>query len=212
MEFYKTDLLQYYLSFERNFSEKEAALFFYKICKAVEELHENGIAHLDLKLENILLTNDNEVRLCDFGSATRFSANETMPVIKKIGTPFYLAPELLGSGDFLPDRADSWSLGVILHVLLVKCLPVYDPSQRSTPFNFTLQHMNNYGVSSKAENLVRNLLCFEPSNRLSIDQILQHPWLVTNLREETPKKNLRTSGLKRLKRAVQAQTATRKAV
>ena len=72
MDFCRTDLFQELLSSPKKLSEKEAATIFFKICTAVKELHDAGVAHLDLKLDNILITENDDILLSDFGTSESF--------------------------------------------------------------------------------------------------------------------------------------------
>ena len=94
-----------------------AATLFKQLCCAVEALHTAGYSHLDLKLENILVGRDNQIRLCDFG----FAQPTWKPVTKVYGTEGYMAPEIIDSdrttNNYDGVKADIFSLGVILYIL-----------------------------------------------------------------------------------------------
>ena len=178
MELCPTDLFRF--SRNKKFTEGEVASIFYEICIAVNELHHSGIAHLDLKPENILFTHDKRVKLCDFGSAVNFSLinpGET-PVSNCVGTPLYVAPELATSRKISPPKADIWSLGVILHALLLDCYPASSYSIYPTSNNFTLRYAKD--LPHTCQDLLEKMLDFEPKNRLSVDAILRHSWLQTH--------------------------------
>ena len=161
-------------------TEPQAAKLFYNILLAVKELHDLNIAHLDLKLENILLLNKNnlnKIKLCDFGSSSHFSHNERTMLYKKVGSPWYCAPELeYGCTPCLPDKADIWSLGIILHLLLIKHFPVLVPP--AGPYirkeNITFSHILYY--SPEVRDLIQLCLQYDPLLRPNIDQLLAHPW------------------------------------
>jgi len=100
------------------FTEKVAAHYMKQILSAISYCHVNNIVHRDLKPENILfdskLTNSN-IKVIDFGASTKFDHNEMMT--KRIGTPFYVAPEILLKKPY-DEKCDVWSLGVIMYILL----------------------------------------------------------------------------------------------
>ena len=149
---------------------------FRTLCQAVEELHDHNIAHLDLKLENVLFTTDGELKLCDFGCALETKEGETLPVPKhKVGSPVYCAPELGFGTEYQPMKADMWSLGVILHLLLVDAFPVKQMAPYISSDNIQLSFLDQ--VSPAAKDLVTRLLDFNPHDRPSIKEVLQHPWL-----------------------------------
>jgi len=102
----------------QKFSEHHAAEIMEQMLSAVKHLHIHGIVHRDLKPENFLLATDeedSEIKLIDFGLSKRFTSEEHhMHTV--VGTPFYVAPEVL-KGDY-NGQCDIWSLGVILYILL----------------------------------------------------------------------------------------------
>jgi calcium-dependent protein kinase len=102
----------------QSFGEKEAAEYMKQLFSAVNHCHANGVIHRDIKPENIMLTKDNQIRLIDFGlSKIRKERLER----EIAGTPYYMAPEMLeGRYD---EKVDSWSLGVLLYVLVSGYLP-----------------------------------------------------------------------------------------
>lgn len=92
---------------------------FRQICTGVGAMHSSGICHLDLKLENILIGQDYNIRLCDFG----FAHSESEHLNSKVGTEMYMAPEMFDQGKLYSEngisgkQADLYSLGVILYTL-----------------------------------------------------------------------------------------------
>lgn len=97
-----------------------AKLVFAQILSAVEYLHERGIAHGDIKPENILIGADGRPKLCDFGCShmTRTGGGN-----EKAGTLFYAAPELLADGEFDTQKADIWALGITYFAMLTGQFP-----------------------------------------------------------------------------------------
>ena len=167
-------------------AENKAAHLFYLICQSVKELHESRIAHLDLKLDNFLLTNEGHVKICDFGCSVNFSQPEDMidhPNFK-IGSPMYCAPEIESKGKFCPMQADMWSLGVILHLLLTDCFPTSEPVSYITEDTIYFENLENR--SDEAKDLVANLLFFDPTLRYSMEEVLNSPWLVKHLSHNVP--------------------------
>ena len=176
MELCETDLFQVF-QMAPVYKEKEAARLFFKICKAVEELHQVGIAHLDLKLENILINSNNEIKLCDFGSSLvfRHSTSGLVTPRKHVGTPLYVAPEFESLSKVVPPSADMWSLGILLHLIVVRCFPVHHHSVYIDNENLAFHHTTH--LSSECQNLIRKLLTFDPQKRPTVQEVLKHPWL-----------------------------------
>ena len=176
MELAKSDLYSAFVDVDP--SEAVAASLFHRVCTAVEELHNNNIAHLDLKLENILITASGSLKICDFGSAMLLDSLEAELPGHVIGSPVYGAPELTTRGIFQPLKADMWSLGVILHLLLLKSFPVNKVTKNLTPM--TMNYSGLAKVSPNARDLLQKLICFNPDSRPSIKEVLEHPFLAVN--------------------------------
>ncbi|VDK36254.1 unnamed protein product [Taenia asiatica] len=178
------------------FTENDAAWIVYQIATAIQCLHGRHIVHRDLKPENLLFTSDAPdatLKLTDFGFARETSGGT--PLQSPCFTPYYVAPEVLGPLAY--DRqCDMWSLGVITYILLCGYPPFY--SQGGDPFSPGMKSRIRNGhytfpskewdvVSHEAKDLIRLLLNVEPQQRLTIEQAMQHPWLVSHkLVPQTP--------------------------
>lgn len=100
-----------------NFSEKEAADYMKQILSAVYYCHERQIVHRDLKPENLLFDQKKQnanIKVIDFGTSRKF--DPTKKLTKRLGTPYYIAPEVLKKN--YDEKCDVWSCGVILYILL----------------------------------------------------------------------------------------------
>ena len=174
MDFCRTDLFQELCSLPKSLTEKEAAVIFFRICTAVKELHDAGVAHLDLKLDNILVTESNDILLSDFGTSVSFVDGKAPIKKERFGTPIYLAPEV-ETGGFVPSTADVWSLGVIMHLLLTRRFPV----QKHCTF-VSARNLRITGSKSKVcRDLLKRILKINPSERISMEEILRHPWFTS---------------------------------
>ncbi|CAE8605556.1 unnamed protein product, partial [Polarella glacialis] len=109
-------------------SESDAAIIMQQMFRAVNYMHEAGVCHRDIKPENFLFTQkgvpikSNTLKIVDFGIAAVFEARKAS-FTSRLGTPFYVAPEVLARGARYNEKADLWSCGVILYVLLSGQLP-----------------------------------------------------------------------------------------
>ncbi|KAH0951990.1 hypothetical protein HN011_005435 [Eciton burchellii] len=156
--------------------EPEARRIFRQIVLAVRYLHQQRVVHRDLKAENLLLDADNNIKLADFGFSNEYTPG--VPLDTWCGSPPYAAPEIFEGKPYDGPRADVWSLGVVLYVLVCGALP-FDGA--------TMQLLRSVVVSGKfripffmsadCEKLIRHMLVVEPERRLSISQILSHSWM-----------------------------------
>ena len=104
----------------QTFGEQQAAKYMKQLFKAIAHCHASNVVHRDIKPENIMITDDDEVKLIDFGlSKIKKQTKQMMHTVA--GTPFYMAPEVLNEN--YGTKADIWSLGVLLYVLVSGYLP-----------------------------------------------------------------------------------------
>ncbi|KAL8426512.1 hypothetical protein Efla_004877 [Eimeria flavescens] len=163
------------------FSEAYACSLMRCILAALFYLHKHGIVHRDLKPENFMFLDkgkDAPFKIIDFGLATRFSNNAYMST--RAGTPFYVAPQVL-QGKYTY-KCDMWSAGVIMYILLCGYPPFHGENDaeilaRVKVGRFSFNEQDWKGVSSEAKDLVRKLMAFDPHQRLSAEQALNHPWI-----------------------------------
>jgi serine/threonine protein kinase len=170
----------------QGFSERDAAKIVAEICNAVKFLHERNIAHRDLKPENLLFSSRGRkgtLKLTDFGFAKEAHARDTLKT--PCYTPYYVAPEVLGSKKY-DLSCDIWSLGVIIYILLCGFPPFY--SLQGLPMSPGMKKRIRLGqyefpkpeweeVSNEAKDLIRGCLNTNPEERLTIDQVLQTKWV-----------------------------------
>jgi calcium-dependent protein kinase len=167
----------------QKFTEKHAADIMKQMLSAVKHLHEHNIVHRDLKPENFLMedTGENaEIKLIDFGLSKRFSQKEEVEKMHTVvGTPYYVAPEVL-KGNY-DKQCDVWSLGVILFVFLCGYPPFEGDNNKEifknvlkTPLTFDPADWDR--VSDAAKDLISKMLEKEASKRISAQQCLEHEW------------------------------------
>lgn len=179
------------------YSEKEARDAVRCVLAALQYMHARKIVHRDLKPENLLLEsldNDSNLKIADFGLA---KVLDGPALISKAGTPEYWAPEVLEARP-ISTSVDMWSLGVIAFVLLGGYAPFHhrDPSVMyanigKAAFKFHPQRWGN--VSDNAKDFISSLLIVDPSQRLSAEEALMHPWVRTSdviLRQRSLLENL----------------------
>lgn len=142
---------------------------------AIAYCHSFNVCHRDLKPENILITADLQIKIADFGMAALHQTSNHH-LATACGSPHYAAPELLKNRQYRGDRADIWSMGVILYAMLSATLPFDDPDLR------VMMGKTKKGVyempkhlSPEAEDLIRRMLQVNPDKRISLQEIWDHP-------------------------------------
>ncbi|KAK2580417.1 hypothetical protein KPH14_006167 [Odynerus spinipes] len=156
--------------------EPEARRIFRQIVLAVRYLHQQRVVHRDLKAENLLLDADNNIKLADFGFSNEYTPG--VPLNTWCGSPPYAAPEIFEGKHYDGPRADVWSLGVVLYVLVCGALPFDGPTmQLLRSVVISGKFRIPFFMSAECEKLIRHMLVVEPERRLSISQILAHSWM-----------------------------------
>ncbi|KAL0581434.1 hypothetical protein V5O48_000588 [Marasmius crinis-equi] len=183
-----------YLAEKGRLTEDETRFLFGQLCLAVAYLHEKGIVHRDLKLENVLLDERCRVKLGDFGFTREYERGALMETF--CGTTGYAAPEMLQCQRYLGPEVDIWSLGVILYCLLTGMLPFDDDDEAVMREKVILAEFEDpEWLSDDARDLIKRILVKEPSKRLSIAQILSHPWFIARKTEIVIERPPRKSSL-----------------
>ncbi|KAM7264008.1 hypothetical protein ACFE04_001691 [Oxalis oulophora] len=170
------------------FSEDEARFFFQQLISGVSYCHAMQVCHRDLKLENTLLDGSPAPRLkiCDFGYS-KSSVLHSQPK-STVGTPAYIAPEVLMKKEYDGKIADVWSCGVTLFVMLAGSYPFEDPDEPKD-FRKTIQRIlavqytfpDNIVISPECHHLISRIFVADPTARISIPEIKNHPWFLKNL-------------------------------
>ncbi|XP_059933071.1 protein kinase D4 [Gadus macrocephalus] len=181
MEKLHGDMLEMILSSEKGrLPERNTRFLVTQVLEALRYLHLKHIAHCDLKPENVLLASTDpfpQVKLCDFGFARIIGEKSFRRSV--VGTPAYLAPEVLCSGGY--NRSlDMWSVGVVAYVSLSGTFPFNedeDIGQQITNASFMYPRQPWATISLEAVSLISNLLQVSVRRRYSVGKALGHPWL-----------------------------------
>ncbi|TCD63348.1 ATP binding [Steccherinum ochraceum] len=160
--------------------ESRARRFFQQLISGIEYSHRLKIVHRDLKPENVLLDDDLNVKIADFGLSNKIADGDFLKT--SCGSPNYAAPEVIRGGLYTGPEIDVWSCGVILYVMLCGRLPFEDDDVQTlfTKISQGVYHMPNY-LSSDARNLITGMLAVDPVRRITIPEILKHPFFTTDL-------------------------------
>ncbi|KAI0402129.1 serine/threonine-protein kinase [Xylaria palmicola] len=160
------------------FSEQRAAWYIAQVTSSLIHLHTKNIMHRDIKPENILVGLHGELKLADFGLSA-YTPDDRRTTC--CGTPDYLAPEMIPPSRPLSysKAIDQWALGVLAYEFLTGSVPfessvIADPSRIMKP-------LPNY-LSWDARDFVYSLLMTDPSKRLPLKDVFDHPWIVKNCR------------------------------
>ncbi|KAF3075757.1 hypothetical protein TsFJ059_002703 [Trichoderma semiorbis] len=160
--------------------EAEARRFFQQMICAVEYCHRHKIVHRDLKPENLLLDENLNVKIADFGLSNIMTDGNFLKT--SCGSPNYAAPEVIGGKLYAGSEVDVWSCGVILYVLLVGRLPFDD---EHIPSLFAKIARGTYSMPqwmpAGAAALIKGMLVVNPVQRMTIDEIRADPWFNTDL-------------------------------
>ncbi|VDD88317.1 unnamed protein product [Enterobius vermicularis] len=181
MEKLKGDMLEMILTSEKGrLSERIAEFLIFQVLMALRYLHKQNVVHCDLKPENILLASDSDfpqVKLCDFGFARIIGERSFRRSV--VGTPAYLAPEVLRNKGF--NRSlDMWSVGVIVYVSLSGTFPFNEDEDINDQIqNAEFMYPPNpwREISSTAIDFINGLLQVKMNKRLSVMKALSHEWL-----------------------------------
>jgi len=161
---------------DKSLTEPTVQLIAKQLVKALGYLHSNRIIHRDMKPQNILICQNSQVKLCDFGFA-RLMSHNTMVLTSIKGTPLYMAPELVQEKAY-NHTVDLWSLGVILYELYVGQPPFYTNSIYKL-----ITHIVNdpvkfpSGISPEFRSFLEGLLNKRPNARLNWPDLLNHPFV-----------------------------------
>ncbi|CAD8160004.1 unnamed protein product [Paramecium pentaurelia] len=155
----------------------------YQIASALNYLHARHITHRDIKIENILYS-DGQVKLIDFGFSTLFSNS----IKKKIycGTPSYMAPEIVTKQYYRGPPADIWAFGIVIYYLTQGYFP-FKGSNDKELFQLIMQcKINFHSINDHyLQDLLYQMLQFDPENRISAAEILLHPWFLDNIKSNS---------------------------
>ena len=157
-------------------SEEIAKKFLKQISDGLKYLQENNIYHRDLKPHNILIDENNILKITDFGFAKDISSNDISETF--CGSPLYMAPEILNYQKYT-DQADLWSVGVILYQLLTGKTPFEGKSLSDLVKNMKEEEIripNYIDLTTECKNILFFLLQKNPQKRLSWSNFHNHPW------------------------------------
>uniref|UniRef100_A0A3Q2T3C9 Maternal embryonic leucine zipper kinase n=1 Tax=Fundulus heteroclitus TaxID=8078 RepID=A0A3Q2T3C9_FUNHE len=171
------ELFDYIIAKDR-LSEQETRVFFRQIVSAMAYVHSQGYAHRDLKPENLLIDEDHNLKLIDFGLCAKPKGGLGYELMTCCGSPAYAAPELVQGKAYIGSEADVWSMGVLLFALLCGYLPFDDDNCMILYRKITRGTYDNpQWLSPGSVLLLNQMMQVEPKRRLTVRQLLDHPWV-----------------------------------
>ena len=192
LEYATNGNLYQYIQRKKGMSEKEAFKYFIQVSSAIHFLHKHGYVHRDIKPENILLDNNLDVKLCDFGWCVSVEKGERTTFC---GTYEYMAPEMVN--DELYDMGiDLWSLGVLLYEMIHGYSPFrahnnFSQDAKSAQVEIFMNIKNNKytidkEITEECTDLIAKLLTSDTKKRIKIGDIFNHPWVLNKEKEYFP--------------------------
>lgn len=184
-------------------SEKYVKIIIKQIALGLHALHKHNIAHLDIKLENILIDNNTQIKIIDFGLSKIINDNNNYPTIEQMQEKYYdfiftgTLPKVVGTIDYLAPEiillkyyskcADIWSLGIIMYILLTGYYPFCENNNRTIieknlinlngPLNNDRINLDNINASIDAKKIMSEMICYNVHKRITIDKIILSEWL-----------------------------------
>ena len=179
----KGELFNYVYCYKQGLQEKYSKVIFVKILRGILSCHKAGICHRDLKMQNILLDENYNPKICDFGFATY----NTGKLNEYLGTLNYAAPEILSATPYDGFKADIFSLGVVL-LTLVTCKIGFGEATKKDPYYRYImgKHYVQYwnlvggeikGISEELKKLFFRMVAYRPKERPTIEEILNSDWI-----------------------------------
>mmetsp|Transcript_9430 Transcript_9430/g.35030 ORF Transcript_9430/g.35030 Transcript_9430/m.35030 type:complete len:765 (-) Transcript_9430:1323-3617(-) len=165
---------------EDAFEESLARFYFNQLISGLSYCQSNGVCHRDLRLENLLLDNMGNLKISDFGAARIFKKGWDIFSTQLVGSIYHLSPEQINGKVYSGSKVDVWSCGVILFSFLTAELPFCSEDVREIfeqIRNADYTYPEQIALSNEAKDLIKRMLTVDPNKRITVEEILKHPWL-----------------------------------
>jgi len=164
-----------YIVKRKRLKEPEACKFYQQIISGVEYIHKCGICHRDLKPENLLLDEQKNIKIVDFGLSNTYTDGVLLKTA--CGSPCYAAPEMIAGKKYHGLASDIWSCGIILYAMTCGYLPFEDPNTNKLYKKILACDYQKPGsLSAALKDLLNRILNTDPKVRISIADIRAHDW------------------------------------
>ncbi|OBA21326.1 Pkinase-domain-containing protein, partial [Metschnikowia bicuspidata var. bicuspidata NRRL YB-4993] len=168
-------LLDYIVS-HGSLNEKYARKFARGIASALDYCHKNNVVHRDLKIENIMINKDGEIKIIDFGLSNLYTPHHLLKTY--CGSLYFAAPELLCAKPYTGPEVDVWSFGVVLYVLVCGKVPFDDPVVSALHEKIKKGNVEYPSfISRECVSLLSRMLVVNPAKRATLEEVIQHPWM-----------------------------------
>ncbi|GJY67794.1 CBL-interacting serine/threonine-protein kinase 7-like protein [Tanacetum coccineum] len=169
----------------KRMKEATARFYFQQLVLSLHFCHQNGVAHRDLKPQNILLDKNGNLKICDFGLSALPESRKDGLLHTACGTPAFTAPEIVRGKGYDGAKADAWSCGVILYNLLAGSLP-FDDSNLANMYRKIHDREIVFPdcIPNKPRMIIMKLLDPNPKTRMSIESLMNLSWFKKSLKPE----------------------------
>ena len=179
MEYVKGKELLAYINEKNKLNENESCYYFQQIISGIEYLEKLKIVHRDIKLENIIIEDNKNIKILDFGFSNFYQKNNIL--YSSCGSLCYASPEMVEGKKYSGSCVDIWSSGIVLFAMLCGYLPFTDSNDQKL-FKKIVEgklYFPHY-LSEQAKDLLNKVLTKDPLKRITINKIKKHPWFNLN--------------------------------
>jgi hypothetical protein len=165
-----------YITGNGKLKEKAARKFTRQMVSAIDYCHQNSIAHRDLKIENMLVDLNGNIKILDFGLSNYFNPEDSLKTF--CGSLYFAAPELLMGRAYIGPEVDVWALGVVIYVMVCGKVPFDDkslPLLHDKIKRCDIQYPSH--LSADCKDLLQRMINGDPTKRATISEVINHPWL-----------------------------------
>ena len=171
------EILDYILQ-KTKLTELESLKYFQQLINCLFYLHSQNIAHRDVKIDNMLLDSNKDLKLIDFGLSTKYTDDDLLD--QPCGTVVYAAPEVLEGKEYHGMLADVWSSGIVLYGMLAGYLPFSDKDDEVNKKQVIKGQIKMPEfLSDSVKDLLKHMLDVNPMTRYTLQEIKDHPWFNT---------------------------------
>ena len=175
MEYCEGKEIMDYILTKNRLSELESLKYFQQLINCLFYLHSQNIAHRDVKIDNMLLDKNKDLKLIDFGLSTKYTDDSLLD--QPCGTVVYAAPEVLEGKEYHGMLADVWSSGIVLYGMLSGFLPFADKDDETNKQQVIKGEINYPDFfSDEVKDLLKHMLDIDPMTRYTLQEIKDHPW------------------------------------